>query len=181
MGGGMKAGFGRVEVTERTVSYEKRRVSDRGLIALYQLEMPPHVFETEALWICIPGDVKRRVTRRGDYNGSIHAVEHALIAVIPTIVLCDRWDLGGVSRPYSEVAEGGIIYVYDGAAGGIGLARQSFEELETVLTRAAALIGDCGCEDGCPRCVQSPKCGSGNQPLDKGGGHHLASGLVARL
>ncbi len=179
--GRLVAGFGRVEVTEQTVSYEKRRTSDRGLIALYQLDMPPHIFETEALWLLIPAGLKQQVSRRCDYNGSIHALEHALIAVIPTLILCDRWDLGGVSRPNSEDADGGVIHIYDGYAGGIGLARESFARFELVLERATELISECACEQGCPGCVQSPKCGSGNRPLDKAGAVRLAAGMLELL
>ncbi len=178
---GFSAGFGRVKVTEQTVSYEKRRSSDRGLLTLYQLDMPPQIFETEGLWLNVPEKLKRQVLSDHDYNGSIHALEHALIAVIPTIVLCDRWDLGGVSSPYSPAAAGGIIYIYDGQSGGIGLARESFREIEVVLARAGELINDCRCEAGCPRCVQSPKCGSGNHPLDKQGAARLAQGLQAYI
>jgi len=94
-------------------------------------------------------------------------MEHALIAVMPFFVLCDRWDIGGLSVPCGGESGSPTVYVYDGYEGGIGLAEKGYEICETLLQTAASLVAGCPCTDGCPSCILSPKCGSDNQPLDK--------------
>jgi DEAD/DEAH box helicase domain-containing protein len=99
--------------------------------------------------------------------GAIHAVEHALIAILPLFAMCDRWDIGGLSTPAHSQTEQPTIFVYDGHAGGVGISRQGFERFPEWVRDAQKLIRDCPCESGCPSCIQSPKCGNWNEPLDK--------------
>jgi DEAD/DEAH box helicase domain-containing protein len=99
--------------------------------------------------------------------GAIHAIEHALIALLPLFAMCDRWDIGGLSTPVHSQTEQPTIFVYDGHAGGVGISRQGFERFSEWVRDARNLIRDCACESGCPSCIQSPKCGNWNEPLDK--------------
>jgi DEAD/DEAH box helicase domain-containing protein len=100
--------------------------------------------------------------------GGIHALEHAAIGILPLMVLTDRNDLGGISTPYHPQVRKAAVFVYDGIPGGVGLSRQAFEKAEELLKKTLKVIESCPCELGCPSCVHSPKCGSGNRPIDKG-------------
>ena len=115
--------------------------------------IPPEMFPTEGDLIRLPG--------------AIHAVEHALIALLPLYAMCDRWDIGGLSTPVHSQTEQPTIFVYDGHAGGVGISRQGFGRFAEWARDARDLIRDCPCESGCPSCIQSPKCGNWNEPLDK--------------
>ena len=102
-----------------------------------------------------------------DLAGGLHGAEHAIIALMPLHVMCDRWDIGGLSSPmFGENGEP-VIFVYDAYEGGIGLAEKAYEVLPALLASAHELVRDCTCEKGCPSCIYSPKCGNDNQPLDK--------------
>ncbi|MGH7378606.1 MAG: Zn-binding domain-containing protein, partial [Candidatus Methylomirabilales bacterium] len=130
----------------------------------------PQTFETVGLWLEVPEGAAQAVREAGrHFMGAIHAAEHTAIALLPLFALCDRHDVGGISTPFHAQVGGPAIFIYDGTPGGVGLAERGFEVLETWLRETAALLQDCPCETGCPSCVQSPKCGSGNKPLDKGG------------
>ena len=129
--------------------------------------MPTQEFVTESMWFTIPPEA---VSNQGDLMrlpGAIHAVEHALIALLPLYAMCDRWDIGGLSTPVHPQTEQPTIFVYDGHAGGVGISRQGFDRFAEWARDARALIRDCPCESGCPSCIQSPKCGNLNEPLDK--------------
>lgn len=99
--------------------------------------------------------------------GGIHALEHAAIGIMPLLVMTDRNDLGGISIPFHPQIEKAAVFIYDGAPGGLGLSRQAFENSEKLLQRTFDAIATCKCETGCPACVHSPKCGSGNRPIEK--------------
>ncbi|HLH14380.1 MAG TPA: DEAD/DEAH box helicase [Solirubrobacteraceae bacterium] len=109
--------------------------------------------------------------------GSLHATEHAQIAVLPLIAMCDRWDIGGLSTNAHPQTGCPTIFIYDGHPGGIGIARTAFARFEELCEDARRLIAGCPCKSGCPSCVQSPKCGNLNEPLHKAG----ALALLARL
>ncbi len=161
--------FGRVRVTQRFINYETHRTADGQVIATHPLTLPPQIFETEAIWLKLPQRLNAEVTDRGrHFMGGLHAVEHAFIAMMPVHILCDRWDLGGVSTPAHPQVPQPVIFIYDGYPGGVGLTRKAYAEFEGLLATTAGMVADCGCEEGCPACIQSPKCGSGNHPLDKG-------------
>lgn len=159
---------GRLKVTERVVAYEKRHTSNRELMGNVELDLPPLHFETVGIWIEVPDEVKQAVQSAGlHFMGGIHALEHAAIAVFPLFALCDRNDIGGISTPEHEQVCRAAIFIYDGHPGGVGLAHHIFGRIEDLLAKTRALVAECPCEDGCPSCIHSPKCGSGNKPLDK--------------
>ncbi|MGH7364069.1 MAG: DEAD/DEAH box helicase, partial [Candidatus Methylomirabilales bacterium] len=167
---GCRARLGRLKVTTRVTGYEKRRIRGQDKIGAYPLDLPPQTFETVGLWLEVPEGAAQAVREAGrHFMGAIHAAEHTAIALLPLFALCDRHDVGGISTPFHAQVGGPAIFIYDGTPGGVGLAERGFEVLETWLRETAALLQDCPCETGCPSCVQSPKCGSGNKPLDKGG------------
>ncbi|WP_320172640.1 DEAD/DEAH box helicase [Maridesulfovibrio sp.] len=160
--------FGRLKVTEQVTGYEKRAVKGGKLLGIVPLDLPPVVFETQGLWMEISPEIKRRAEDEFvHFMGGIHAVEHAAIGILPLLVLTDRNDLGGISTPMHEQIDGPAVFIYDGMPGGAGLTMQAFEQAQELLERTLQVIVDCECELGCPTCVHSPKCGSGNRPIDK--------------
>jgi len=173
--------MGRLKVTEIITSYVKKDMASGEKIAEYPLESPPIVFETEGFWVVFPSGAERLVTEKGlHFMGGIHAFEHALIGIFPLRALSDRWDIGGISYPHHPQVKGPAVFIYDGYPGGIGLSRKGFEIFEDLLEVTAKQIGGCPCEEGCPACIQSPKCGSGNKPLDKEAAVLLTSALRGR-
>ena len=171
---GMKCAFGAVEVTEHFTGYKIKRRDT--IIGIESLDLPPLTFRTRAFWFVPPPHVEQSViAAERDIAGGLHGVEHAIIALMPLHVMCDRWDIGGLSSPsFGETGEM-AIFVYDAFEGGIGLAEKAYEVFTDLLSSARELVRDCPCEDGCPSCIHSPKCGNDNQPLDK-----EATGLILR-
>jgi DEAD/DEAH box helicase domain-containing protein len=165
---GAQVSFGRVRVTEKVTGYQKRHSVTQKLISTFALDLPEQIIETESVWIDIPQDAVTFL-EQGKYHfmGAIHAMEHAMIALFPLLVLCDRNDIGGISCPLHEQTEMASIFVYDGYPGGVGLAREAFAKMDSLLVQTKMTIASCGCSTGCPSCVHSPKCGSGNRPIDK--------------
>jgi DEAD/DEAH box helicase domain-containing protein len=160
--------LGRLKVTEEILGYEKRRLHGRDRISSHDLQLPPIVFETVGLWMELPEDLRGMVVaREGHFMGGIHATEHAAISLFPLLAICDRNDIGGISYPLHPQLGRSAIFIYDGYPGGVGLAAKGYEGLEDLLERTRKLIDGCPCEKGCPSCIHSPKCGNGNQPLDK--------------
>lgn len=160
--------FGKLRVTEQVSGYEKRAAKGGQLLGIVPLDLPPVVFETQGLWIEISADLKKKAEDDFiHFMGGIHAVEHAAIGILPLMVLTDRNDLGGISTPMHEQVGGPAVFIYDGIPGGAGLTMQAFGEAEELLERTLQTVRDCECELGCPTCVHSPKCGSGNRPIDK--------------
>ncbi|CAK7045207.1 MAG: hypothetical protein DELT_02999 [Desulfovibrio sp.] len=167
---GASVGLGKLRVTEEITGYEKRGVKDGRLLTVVPLEFDPLIFETEGLWVTIPDDARHTVENALlHFMGSIHAVEHAAIGIMPLLVMADRNDFGGISTPMHAGLGTPAVFVYDALPGGAGLCRQAFHEAETLFSRTISVIDGCGCETGCPSCVHSPKCGSGNRPIDKAG------------
>ncbi len=165
---GVPVFLGRLKVTETITGYERRRVRGGQLLSIVPLDLPPMVFETEGLWFVIPKAVQEELDRRlFHFMGAIHAMEHAMIGILPLLVLTDRNDLGGISTPMHEQVGRACVFVYDGAPGGVGLTRLAFARAAEALDRTLAAVAGCPCETGCPSCVHSPKCGSGNRPIDK--------------
>jgi DEAD/DEAH box helicase domain-containing protein len=159
---------GRLKVTERITGYQKRNNSTQKLVATLSLDLPEQTFETEGLWLEIPEPIQKEMEEnRLHFMGAIHALEHAMISMFPLLVLCDRNDIGGISCPTHEQTNIATVFIYDGHPGGIGLSREAFTKFEQLLSRTVQTIRSCPCENGCPSCVHSPKCGSGNRPIDK--------------
>lgn len=160
--------LGRLKVTENITGYEKRLLRGQELLGVYPLELPSHEFETVGLWIEIDRVIQKGVESKNlHFMGGIHAVEHAAISMFPLFALCDRNDIGGIAYPYHPQVEKSAVFIYDGYAGGVGLAARGYEIVERLLAKTLDLIELCPCETGCPSCIHSPKCGAGNKPLDK--------------
>ncbi|NLN76727.1 MAG: DEAD/DEAH box helicase [Armatimonadetes bacterium] len=172
--------LGSVRVTHQVTHFWKKRLLGESIIDRTELDLPEVDLHTESVWIPLPAELTREAAMRGfDLLGAIHAIEHAAIGILPLIALCDRNDIGGVSHPSHPDADGlASIFIYDGRAGGVGIARAAFDNIGQVLTTTLKSIDDCACEDGCPGCIQSPKCGNNNQPLDKDGAVFLLSELL---
>src|SRR5881397_1881751 len=163
--GALHASLGRIKVTERLTGYEKRRLSGRDRLGVFELSLPPLTFETVGLWITVPDAIRDGVLEReGNFMGGIHALEHAMISLFPLLAICDRGDIGGISYPMHPQIGRSAIFIYDGYPGGIGLAAKGFGGIADLLRRTAALVRACPCDAGCPSCIQSPKCGNGNNP-----------------
>lgn len=163
-----QAGVVRVRVTEKIVAYERRRVRDQSLLSEHKLDLPPRVFETQAMLLTVPEKWRKQCLEYHlDFMGGLHAAEHLLIASLPVHVLCDRWDLGGLSTLAHPQVTQPCVFIYDGVPGGVGLAAKGREVLADWLATAREIVSRCECEEGCPSCIHSPKCGSQNQPLDK--------------
>jgi DEAD/DEAH box helicase domain-containing protein len=171
--------LGRVRVTERVVGYEKRNLFSGELLDSGDLDLPAQSFETVGLWLEIEEVLQRMVRQRHlHFMGGIHALEHALISMFPLFALCDRRDIGGIAVPRHEQLHKSAVFIYDGTPGGVGLAARGFEIVETLLQKAGELIAGCPCEVGCPSCIHSPRCGSGNKPLDKAAALFLVRALL---
>ncbi len=171
---------GTLRVTEYITGYEKRSTSQNRLLNIVPLNLPPVEFETQGLWFIIPESLQKEAESRFiHFMGSIHALEHAAIGILPLLILADRNDFGGISTPMHAQVGGPAIFIYDGIPGGAGLTRQAFHKAEELLRRTHAAMADCPCELGCPSCVHSPKCGSGNRPIDKAGALFLAEGILS--
>jgi DEAD/DEAH box helicase domain-containing protein len=175
------AHIGRLKVTEHLLSYEKRRLPGQELLGQVSLELPPQIFETVGMWLEIPDPVKNAVYAGGrHFMGGIHALEHVLISMFPLFALADRYDIGGISHPAHPQVGRAAIFIYDGYPGGVGLSARAYEILEELVQRALSLTAACPCEDGCPSCIHSPKCGSGNKPLDKEAAMQIAALLLGQ-
>ncbi|NIO06077.1 MAG: DUF1998 domain-containing protein, partial [Proteobacteria bacterium] len=169
--------LGRLRVTEQVVGYEKRNFFGGQLLDSKALDLPPLRFETIGLWIEIEDVIRKMMEQRNLHPmGGMHALEHALIGMFPLFALCDRNDIGGIAMPRHAQLQKDAIFVYDGTPGGVGLAARGFEMVQELLGKTAQLIASCRCDEGCPSCIHSPKCGSGNKPLDK-----TAALLLARM
>lgn len=165
---GTRVYFGRLKVTEQITGYEKRSVRGGKLLGITPLDLPPLVFETEGIWFEVGHDIRQRCEDEFmHFMGGIHAFEHAAIGMLPLLVMTDRNDLGGISTPMHTQVEGPAVFIYDGMPGGAGLTRQAFDKADELIKTTLRTVESCECELGCPSCVHSPKCGSGNRPIDK--------------
>ena len=163
---------GEVEVSRQVIGYRKRGFysADSGEDDLGDelLDLPARVFKTVAFWFDLPAPTFAKALRdREDLAGGLHALEHAAIGVLPLFALCDRNDIGGVSTPMHADTGEPQVFIYDGHPGGVGIAEHGYAIVDELLRTALAAIEECPCSEGCPSCVQSPKCGNNNNPLDK--------------
>jgi len=163
--------FGDVTVANQVTHFWRKRLFSDEVIEKRQLDLPEMQLRTQAVWIALSEEITNKIVDQGyDLGGTIHAIEHAAIGLLPLFALCDRQDIGGVSHPNHPDTEGApVIFIYDGHAGGVGLARTAYERIEELLSATLTTIRDCPCDEGCPSCIQSPKCGNNNEPLDKAG------------
>jgi DEAD/DEAH box helicase domain-containing protein len=176
--GALTVSFGAVEVVEQYVGYKTIRYDQ--VVGAESLDLPPLRFTTTALWFTVPeAAIARVVGKQLDIAGGIHGAEHALIAVMPLHVMCDRWDIGGVSTACHPDTGQPTIFIYDGFDGGVGLSEKAVELFVDIVTMTRELVGSCSCDVGCPACIYSPKCGNDNKPLDKEAAIVLLDELVA--
>ncbi len=172
--------FGSVDVTTQVVSYLRRRVVSGEILGEQALDLPERQLSTRAVWWTMG---EQQLTQAGfawaDLPGAAHAAEHASIGLLPLVATCDRWDIGGVSTALHQDTGRLTVVVYDGYPGGAGFAERGYEAAAIWLTATREAIAACACETGCPSCVQSPKCGNGNEPLDKAGAIKLLDTLLS--
>jgi DEAD/DEAH box helicase domain-containing protein len=177
---GLELSFGAVVVTEQVVAYQRKAIRDGSTIDLVPLLMPETTFETEAVWYLPEPDTLEALDTLARLLGTLHAAEHAMIALLPLWAMCDRWDIGGLSTNLHFQTGRPTVFIYDGHAGGVGIAERGFDVFEGWVEDTAEMLAGCPCERGCPSCVQSPKCGNLNEPLDKAGALGLLQAMLRR-
>jgi DEAD/DEAH box helicase domain-containing protein len=171
--------FGDVEVANQVVGFVRKLVSTNEIVGEQALALPPVRLETRAVWWTLPGRlIDRARVRPPALPGGIHGAEHCAIGLLPLVATCDRWDIGGVSTPLHPDTGLTTIFVYDGYPGGAGIAERGYRSAERWLRATLERLRDCPCRDGCPSCVVSPKCGNGNEPLDKAAGRALLAEML---
>ena len=175
---GLELNWGAVSVTEQVVAYQVKKASTQETLDLVGLDLPETTFETEAIWFCPEPWMLGGLEQMPQLLASLHAAEHALIALLPLWAMCDRWDIGGLSTNVHFQTGRPTIFVYDGHPGGVGITQRGFEAFEGWVEDTAKLLAGCPCEKGCPSCVQSPKCGNLNDMLDKAGALELLRRLL---
>jgi DEAD/DEAH box helicase domain-containing protein len=174
----LEIGLGEVEVHQQVTGYQCKDVRTRRIVGGEDLDLPPSVLRTRAFWYAVdPALLERAGVPPEAVGGALHAVEHAAIGVLPLFAICDRWDVGGVSTPHQVDLGRPAILIYDGYEGGAGVAELGYEAADRHLATTREVIDSCPCPAGCPSCVQSPKCGNGNTPLDKPAALSLLSEL----
>ena len=167
---GTNSYYGKVKVTDQIVEYERICARTQKPLDRIKLDLPPQIFQTEGLWFEVPDSIQQMSNKRTlDLMGALHAIEHAAIGIFPLLVMADHNDIGGMSTLHHPQVGRAVIFVYDGVPGGAGLTRSAFNDVQRLLSCTRNVIQECNCESGCPSCVQSPQCGSGNRPMDKNG------------
>lgn len=163
-------GYGPLEVVSQVTGYDRRRLPGMEIVGSYPLDLPERTLRTTGCWWTLPATVLAEAgLGAGEVPGALHAAEHASIGLLGLIATCDRWDIGGLSTALHADTFSPTVFVYDGFPGGAGFAQRGFAAARTWIGATRDAIADCPCSDGCPSCVQSPKCGNNNSPLDKGG------------
>jgi len=178
---GVDLHFGRVSVSEQVVAFARKAVRDGATIDVVGMLMPETTFETEAIWFSPQTEQLEGLEQMPKLLGTLHAAEHTLIALLPLWAMCDRWDIGGLSTNVHYQTGRPTIFVYDGHAGGVGITARGFDRFEDWVEDTTRLLQRCPCAAGCPSCVQSPKCGNLNEPLDKGGARTLLERMLRGL
>ncbi|HYV17014.1 MAG TPA: DEAD/DEAH box helicase [Conexibacter sp.] len=179
---GVRLSFGTVVVTEVVTGYQRKALADHQQIDFRALELPETAFTTQALWYELD---ERTLGPDAAFGlerllGALHATEHAQIAVLPLLAMCDRWDIGGLSTNAHAQTGRPTIFIYDGHPGGVGITRAGYRGFERLVGDAHRLISECRCRHGCPSCVQSPKCGNLNEPLHKAGALEVMARMLER-
>ncbi|KSW29627.1 DEAD/DEAH box helicase [Cellulomonas sp. B6] len=173
-------GFGQVDVTTQVVGYQRRRIPDLQVLSTHDLDLPERTLRTAAVWWTAPAEVLEQAGVTLEVApGALHAAEHASIGLLPLLATCDRWDLGGLSTVVHADTGHATVFVHDGHPGGAGFAERGFDLGPVWLRATRDAIAACPCATGCPACVQSPKCGNGNDPLDKAGALRLLTTVLA--
>jgi DEAD/DEAH box helicase domain-containing protein len=177
----VKVYLGEVEVTTTVLGYKRMAQLTNEVLGEEPLDLPPQTIQTIALWFDLPEKTMAQINNdQLDLAGGLHAAEHAAIGILPLFALCDRNDIGGVSTVFHADTGKSQIFIYDGHPGGVGIAEKGFELIEQLWQVTLDTVKECPCEEGCPSCIQSPKCGNNNQPLDKKAAQILLEGLLSR-
>jgi DEAD/DEAH box helicase domain-containing protein len=176
---GLELSFGRISVTERVVAYQKKSVRDQSTLEIVALDLPETTFDTEATWYVPEHEQLKGLEQMPKLLGTLHAAEHSMIALLPLWAMCDRWDIGGLSTNIHFQTNRPTVFIYDGHPGGVGITERGFNAFEGWVEDTARMLEGCPCADGCPSCVQSPKCGNLNEMLDKDGALTFLRRLVA--
>ena len=180
MVGAARLALGPVRVRSQVIGYRRFDSFTGEQLGLHDLDLPPGELVTRAFWYVVPDDVLADAgVGPAAVPGALHAAEHAAIGILPLFTICDRWDVGGVSTPYLPETGASTIVIYDGYPGGAGVAELGYAAADRHLAATLDVIESCGCRDGCPSCVQSPKCGNGNDPLDKAAAAALIRTILA--
>jgi DEAD/DEAH box helicase domain-containing protein len=178
--GATACALGEVTVKHQVLGYRRQRLLSEAVLAVVDLDLPPREFRTEGFWFVVPEAIGIAAAREQlDLMGAIHALEHALVGLAPLQVMCDLGDLNGASHPNHPDLALAAVFVYDDNPGGAGFADRCYADVELLFHRALENIAACSCLEGCPSCIQSPRCGSNNQPLDKAGAIWLLRRLLA--
>ena len=181
--GDLKFSFGDLKITQHFFKY-KVMVYGKTL-SEHQLELPPLKYKTKGLWFTIPSHIADELENfffeKDVYAGSLHGVEHAIISMFPLLVICDRFDVGGLSTPYHPETGAATIFIYDAYEGGIGLSEKALENMEKLIDVTKGMVNSCQCDLGCPSCIYSPKCGNDNKPLHKKGTLFILEALLAQM
>ncbi|MFH1650480.1 MAG: DEAD/DEAH box helicase [Chloroflexota bacterium] len=177
--GGVTVCLGDVDVTTEVVGFKKKAQLTEEVIGEEALDLPAQTFPTVALWFDLPPKAIAALEKAQlDFAGGLHALEHAAIGILPLFALCDRNDIGGVSTPLHPDTGRAQVFIYDAYPGGVGIAEKGFDMIRELWQATNRAIAECPCQDGCPSCIQSPKCGNNNQPLDKEAAKLLLKGLL---
>jgi DEAD/DEAH box helicase domain-containing protein len=180
--GAVRLFLGDVEVTGQVVGYQRRRIGTGEVLDTQPLDLPERTLRTVAVWWTVaPRSLAAAGLAPGDVPGALHAAEHAAIGLLPLVATCDRWDIGGLSTADHPDTGAPTVFVYDGHPGGAGFAERAFAVAVEWLGATRSAIASCGCERGCPSCIQSPKCGNGNAPLAKAGAVRALDLVLAEL
>lgn len=171
---------GKVKVTEKIMGYEEIQTRTGKVLQYKDLDLPPLIIETEGCWFIFPDHLQGEVNRQNlDFRGGLHALEHVAIGILPLLVMVDRNDIGGFSTLMHPQTGGPSVFIYDGIAGGIGTGLSIFKKAEALFESSLTTVETCECESGCPSCVHSPKCGSGNHPIDKAAAAEIVKKTMA--
>ena len=176
---GVRLSLCTVDVTSQVVAFLRKRVATGEVLGEEPLDLPPRELRTRAVVYTVSAALLEQAGLGWtDVPGAAHAAEHAAIGLLPLFATCDRWDIGGVSTALHEDTGEATVFVYDGHPGGAGFAERGYERAAAWLTATREAIASCECASGCPSCVQSPKCGNGNEPLDKAGAVRLLDAVI---
>jgi DEAD/DEAH box helicase domain-containing protein len=181
---GARLHWGRVLTTDQVTLYKKIQVQDSREIGVFPLDLPPTDFETRALWVTLPPIPPPRGMERPsfvEFLGALHAAEHAMIGLLPLFAMCDRGDIGGLSIAIHRQTRLPTVFVYDGYPGGVGISERGYDAFEELARDTLSVLTRCPCKKGCPACVQSPKCGNWNEPLNKDGAVKVLRYLLGQV
>lgn len=171
--------FGELEVTRSVVGFQRKRHGSNELISAEKLDLPEYGYRTKGIWWTISKKLLDEVILRGiDISAALHALEHAAIGLLPVFASCDRWDIGGVSTNYNSETNKPTVFIYDAHPGGVGISYHAYSIVTQLWEATLQHLNECPCEDGCPSCVMSPKCGNNNDFIDKDGAKFILEQLL---